>query len=382
MTDPESQRLESQKQTHYSATLLFDDYAAETNNTFQSRSKGKTAVAICVGQLIALMAASINAASFTLEYGMKASGFPMFLMLPSYIILAMHLSIRPAITDGEVHKMPIIAIELRRPWWHYICLSVLDILPNYLTLISLNHTSLASTMILGSLSVPSTMAVCGLILGKRFRKVHYVGVALCLIGGLLTLWTDGNQQSGTGDVTDAPHPYFGDICATLAAILYGVADSVGEFWTKRVDRKEYLGMIGLHGAIFSFSAFLAAERHALFSLIGMGTFGLKAFGIVFWYTLSLVSFYVLVSLFLEFSDATLLTLSLQSSNLWAILFSIAAFHLVPPIPVCFAGILIAAGVTIYEILGNGNEVQPQAPSSPPSANLSLFDESTESVETE
>mmetsp|Transcript_3625 Transcript_3625/g.8288 ORF Transcript_3625/g.8288 Transcript_3625/m.8288 type:complete len:380 (+) Transcript_3625:103-1242(+) len=379
MTDLESQRLKSHNETHYSATQPFD-YAAPEANTSQSRSKGKTTVAICFGQLIALMAASTNAASFTLEYGMKASGFPMSLMFPSYIIMSLHLSIRPEISDGEVYKMPITAIELRRPWWHYICLSVLDILPNYLTLISLNHTSLTSTMILGSLTVPSTMAVCGVILGKRFRQAHYLGVALCLTGGLLTLWTDGNQSS-SGDAISQPHPYFGDICATLAAVLYGVADSVGEFWTKRVDRKEYLGMIGLHGAIFSFVVFLFVERHVLFSLIGMGIFGLEAFGIVFWYTLSLVSFYVLASLFLEFSDATLLTLSLQSSNIWAILFSIAAFHLVPPIPVCFAGILIAAGVTVYEILGNGKEVQPQAISSPTSGSSSLFDES-ESVETD
>ncbi|KAL3944780.1 MAG: hypothetical protein SGBAC_001151 [Bacillariaceae sp.] len=222
------------------------------------------------------------------------------------------------------------------------------------------------------------MAVCGVILGKKFQRAHYAGVALCLTGGLLTLWTDANQ-SGTGDAIAQPHSYFGDICATLAAVLYGVADSVGEFWTKHIDRKEYLGMIGLHGATFSFVVVLFAERRVLFSLVGTGMFGLEACGIAFWYTLSLVSFYVLASLFLEFSDATLLTLSLQSSNIWAILFSIAAFHLVPPIPVFVAGALIAAGVTVYEILGNGNEVQPQMMVSLSSEHSSLIREASKPI---
>lgn len=380
MTDLESQRLKSQSGKHYSTMQMFD-YSDETNTSL-SRSKRNMAVSICFGQLIALMAASTNAASFTLQYGMKASGFPMLLMLPSYIILSLHLSVRPAITEGTVYKMPITSIELRRPWWHYICLSVLDILPNYLTLISLNHTSLTSTMLLGSLTVPSTMAVCGMILGKQFRRSHYIGVTLCLTGGLLTLWTDGNQPgTGTGDDIVLSHPYFGDICATVAAVLYGVADSAGEFWTKRVDRKEYLGMIGLHGAIFSCFAFLLAENQVLLSLIGTGILGLETLGVVCWYTFSLVSFYVLASLFLEFSDATLLTLSLQASNIWAVLFSIAAFHLVPPFPVCVAGVLIAAGVSVYEILGNSNESRSQGDElslSSPSGNSSLLDESSDS----
>ena len=222
------------------------------------------------------------------------------------------------------------------------------------------------------------MAVCRMILGKRFRRSHYIGVIICLTGGLLTLWTDW-KQSGNGDAIVESDAYFGDICASLAAVLYGVADSAGEFWTKQVDRREYLGMIGLHGAIFSFFAFVFAEHKIFFSLINTQILGLEAFCVMFWYTLSLASFYVLASLFLEFSDATLLTLSLQASNIWAVLFSIAAFQLVPPLPVFVAGILIAVGVSVYEILGNGNESSSDdcgLHSSPSSENSSFDDDSS------
>jgi hypothetical protein len=55
------------------------------------------------------------------------------------------------------------------------------------------------------------------------------------------------------------------------------------------------------------------------------------------------------------SDATLLNLSLQSSNLWAILFSVAAFRESPSLLFYIAVIFVVAGVFVYEILGNASQ---------------------------
>eukprot|EP00980_Cylindrotheca_fusiformis_P010790 scaffold2442_cov146-Cylindrotheca_fusiformis.AAC.5 len=354
MASLEGRRFTDYDQPRYSSTDCVCDFQNEGSNQSQSLCiRYNRPLTILFGQLIAFLASSTNAASFTLEYGMELGNMPMFIMFPVYAVLSLNLLNRPAFKDESFHHIPLSSIRLRTPWWYYICLSALDLLPNYLTLLSLNHTSLTSTTLLGSLTVPSTMVVCGLFLGKKYRFAHYVGVVLCLSGGALTLWTDMTHSSNqflAGSLH--PHSYYGDVLATLAAVLYGVADAAGEFWTKRIDRREYLGMIGLHGALVTLFLFLAFERDSVLAVFQDSKTFFAALGLVLWYIPSLVAFYVCTSFFLASSDAALLTLSLQSSNLWAILFAIAAFGESPALLFCISVALVAAGVTVYELLGN------------------------------
>jgi solute carrier family 35 protein F1/2 len=354
MADLEGARLISQNRHSYSSIDRVCDSDIEESKLSQpTPNKGyNRLLTILFGQIIALLSASTNAASFTLEYGMKLGDFPMFMMFPAYVILSLNLWSRPTIKDESPHGIPLTSIRLRTPWWYYVCLSALDLLPNYLTLVSLNHTSLTSATLLGSLTVPSTMLVCGLVLGKKYRLANYVGVILCLSGGAQTLLIDINHSSHPISASSHPHSYYGDLLAASAAILYGIADAASEFWSKHVDRKEYLGMIGLHGAVVSFVIFLLFERNAVLDTFEDSRNFFPALGLMLWYIPSLVSFYVFATLFLVSSDAALLTLSLQSSNLWAILFSIVAFGESPPLLFCVSVVLVVAGVTVYELLGN------------------------------
>lgn len=314
----------------------------------------KRGLTILFGQVISLLAASSNAASFTLQYGMDKV-FPAFLMLIVYSILGLYLFSRPAIKDDQTaYRIPSTSIKIRAPWWQYICLSALDILPNYFTLISLQLTSLTSANLLGSLTVPSTMLVCNLVLSKKYQAAHFIGALLCVIGGAMTLLADFDHST-TYRVSSPSHPhsYFGDMLAILAAILYGIGDAASEYWTKHVDRKEYLGMIGLHGAIVSLILSLLFERDAISNAFAGETF--VTISTVVWYILSVVFFYVLATLFLVSSDATLLNLSLQASNLWAVLFAFVAFRETPSFLFSFAVIFVAAGVSVYELLGNASQ---------------------------
>lgn len=345
--------LVDENQPSYSTVDGAHDSSLDDSNQSRSLSKGSRKLrTILFGQLIALLAASTNAASFTIEYGMKLGSFPLFMMFPAYFILSLNLWSRPEIKDESAHCIPCTSTRLRTPWWYYVCLSSLDLLPNYLALLSLNHTSLTSATLLGSLTVPSTMVVCTLVLAKKYRSAHYIGVLMCLSGGALTLWTDMNHSRNQLSAASHPHSYYGDVLATIAAILYGFADAAGEFWTKHVDRKEYLGMIGLHGAVVTFVLSVLLERDAVFSIFEDSRTVFATVGLLCWYIPSLIAFYVLASLFLVSSDAALLTLSLQSSNLWAIMFSIAAFGESPPLLFSLSVVLVVAGVTVYELLGN------------------------------
>lgn len=314
------------------------------------------------GQLIALLATAQNAASFTLEYGM-GKVFPFFLMLNAYLMMSVHLWFLPSdLQNNASHRIPLTTIPLRAPWWYYVCISMLDVFPNYLTLLSLKNTSLTSSTLLGSLTVPSIMVSCHFLLGKNYRPAHYVGVALCLTAGVVTLWTDlAVYITRSLQSNSHPHSYYGDLLAVAAAILYGVGDAVGEFWCKHVDRKEYLGMLGAYGTLLCSMLVLMTEREALADLFEDKSSLYPALGTIAIYATILVSYYVSSSIFLVYSDATLLDLSMQSSNLWAICFSLFAFQEAPSPLFYFALALEVCGVFVYELFGNKNTVQKRIP---------------------
>lgn len=310
-------------------------------------------VTLLFGQMIALIAASQNAASFTLEYSM-GKVFPFFLMFYTYGILSLHIWFtNNSPHDDAVHRVPMTSIRIRTPWWYYILLSILDVTPNYLQLLSLKHTSLTSSNLLGSLTAPSIMLSCHILLRKVYRPVHFLGAFLCLAGGMLTVWTDlATESNDQEQTTSHPHSYFGDMLAVTAAILYGLGDALGELWCKHIDRKEYLGMLGFFGAFWCSLLVCLTERDQVIELFTDTAQLYPALGMMCLYVPTLVMYYVSASFFLVSSDATLLNLSLQSSNLWAICFSIVAFH-ESPSPLFYAALVfVVSGVFVYELVGN------------------------------
>ena len=172
-----------------SECISMDEYTSrETENPDLLREQRPTRsrnkwVALIFGQVVALVATSMNSSSYVLEYGMHRV-FPMFLLFNSYIVLAMHLfwsdnknveqspksiEISEEANQNETtcYRLPLTSIKLRTPWYYYCFLSCLDIIPNYLTLLAMNKTSFTSATLLGSLTIPSTMIFCRLLLGKN-----------------------------------------------------------------------------------------------------------------------------------------------------------------------------------------------------------------------
>jgi solute carrier family 35 protein F1/2 len=323
--------------------------------------------AVLLGQLIALFAASASAASFTLVnfYGIETQFFQMFWM---YCLLSLHLLLRnndrkdndDTDDDGGSKSffLPLTRLRLCIPWWIYLCMSSLfDVFPNFLILLSFRYTSLTSTTLLANLSIPSTMLFSRYILAKVFSPRHYVGVCLCILGGSLTVYGDAvmrqdSEQSPTHEAAlpSTPYFYFGDMLVVAAAVLYGLGDTVAEYTIKHVDREEYLGMLGLFGMIQTGLAVPLLEEKALLQGVArLPNFQqFQVIGVLIWYAVTQYLYYVLEARFLMSSDATLLNLSLQASNLWVILFSVVAYQVMPSMFFFMAVLLVVTGVFVYE----------------------------------
>lgn len=315
----------------------------ERRKTRNSPSRNKW-LALVIGQVVALVAASMNAASFTLTHHNKANTqlSQLFIM---YALLSSHLLLRDEKISSEgMYQIPYTRIRLQIPWWTYLMISILDIIPNFMALVSFRYTSLTSMTLLGSLTVPSTMFFSGRILSRVFCRYHYLGVFFCVVGGCLTVWADFDSENYL-------HSYIGDMLAVLAALIYGLGDVMSEYCVKNVDRYELLGMLGLYGSIITGFCFPWVEGPALVEIVQHRSSSdqWEIAGVLTWYITSVLLYYVTEAFFLIASDATLLNLSMQSSNLWAILFSFAVYHILPPLLFYPALVLVVGGVCIYEL---------------------------------
>lgn len=348
------------KERQSSSTCTFEMSEGASSSEPHKQDRGWNLYCLLLGQGIALCAASANASSFTLEYHLGVS-LPLFNMTIMYFLLSFHLR-HPRRKKGESHetmqpttihhhRLPCTMLQLHIPWWNYLLISILDVEANYMTLLSFRYTSLTSTTLLGSLTVPSTMVFCRLLgLATKFRGAHYMGVCLCLLGGTMTVWSDLGTGSEAGPVT-TQHSYVGDILACCAALLYGLGDSVAEYSIKHIDRVEYLGMIGLFGSMLCAVQFVCWERDELWTVLTEtdSQVLMQVLVTIVWYILSVWVFYVSVTYFLTTADATLLTLSLQTSSLWSILFSVLVSRQAPPALFYFAVVLVFSGVVCYEL---------------------------------
>ena len=227
-------------------------------------------------------------------------------------------------------------------------MSIIDVVPNFFILFSYGYTSLTSTTILGSLTVPTTMLFSRLILKKIFHPHHYVGVLLCVLGGVMTIYTDStNGDSSQTGKSEA----FGDLLAVVAALMYGLGDAVAEYTVKNLDRFEYLGMLGLFGAIITGLTFPFVELKSLEGVFTKPTNNTgQVVAIYLWYILSVLLYYVLEARFLMSSDATMLNLSMQSVNIWAAVFSMTRYHGKGVSSLFWVALLLVfSGVFVYEI---------------------------------
>jgi solute carrier family 35, member F1/2 len=235
----------------------------------------------------------------------------------------------------------------------YLGMSMLDVFPNFLTLVSIQYTSLTSSTLLGSLTIPATMVFTKLILSKTFRPYQYVGVAFCVFGGVLTLYMDASLKRESDS-------FLGDLLAITAAIAYGLGDAVAEYSVKRIDRFEYLGMLGLFGAILTGCSCPFLEADAVQSLFAVSHQSrMQLFGLFVLYIGSVLSFYMAAAKFLVSSDATLLNLSLQTVNLWTVLFTwLTSIAAAPPRLFYVSLVTVVIGVFTYELgLPGGSAVK-------------------------
>ncbi|KAK1626096.1 hypothetical protein QYE76_000411 [Lolium multiflorum] len=119
-----------------------------------------------------------------------------------------------------------------------------------------------------------------------------------------------------------PNPLKGDMLVFAGATLYAVSNVTEEYIVKEGSRVELMAMLGVFGAVISAIQICILEREELRSTQWNAGALLPFIG----FALALFLFYSTVHIILKVFGATMLNLSILTSDMWAALIRIFAYH--------------------------------------------------------
>ena len=249
------------------------------------------------------------------------------------------------------------------------------------------------------MSVPASMLLSKIYLGRQFSMMHVAGAMICISGLVLAVVLDLNTRTTlTADLEtddqdtsqheqqddyknyyaydddfveeetlfeynkeDYPHKVLGDVLAAIGGVLYGATDFVMEVCAKKFGGPmELLAMIGFWGSIISFILTILLESREV-SFLLQNAFRFKrpdedhdclasrSLAYVWANAFILALHNVTVGYFVLFSESALLNLSMLTSNFWAVGLSIVFEALTPDAGFYAALALIVFGIIVYEL---------------------------------
>ena len=304
---------------------------------------GLTVYALLIGQIVSLLISGHLYLRSTLAHiNRTKSGIPLFLNFINYFCLSLHLVYRFISNNCKWKPLSI-------SWWEYIIFAFVDVEANYIIMKAYLYTSMASIALLDAFTIPSAVFLSTLFFGIRYNRRHFLGVAFCFIGVGLSFWSDlSNVKEHPNSVSAKENPYphalWGDLLCLSGSFLYALSNVIQESIVKeKMDRVEYLGMLGVFGAIITFLQLCMFEIDELDKRNFFPGSGYLIFGFVS----CLFLMYVTTSYFLTFADASLFNMSLLTADFYIAIFFIFLFRGTVSVEYIAAFIFISIGLFVY-----------------------------------
>lgn len=240
---------------------------------------------------------------------------PMLQSLLNYTLLCVTYTTMLLCRTGDGNILQI----LKRRWWKYLLLGLVDVEANYAVVKAYQYTTLTSIQLLDCFVVPILMILSWWVLKARYRPIHYVAVSICLLGVGAMVGADllaGRDQGSTSNIL------LGDGLVLLSASLYAVSNVCQEYMVKNHSRVEFLGMVGLFGTIFSTIQMVILERNDVAAIQWSWQVGLLFSA----YALCMYALYSCMPIVIRLSSATSVNLSLLTADLFSLFCGIFLFQ--------------------------------------------------------
>ncbi|KAM3874778.1 solute carrier family 35 member F2-like [Diretmus argenteus] len=240
---------------------------------------------------------------------------PMLQSFLNYALLCVTYTTMLLFRTGDGNILQI----LKRRWWKYILLGLVDVEANYAVVKAYQYTTLTSIQLLDCFVIPVLMVLSCWVLKTHYRPVHYVTVCICLFGVGAMVGADllaGRDQGSTANIL------LGDGLVLVSASLYAVSNVGQEYTVKNLSREEFLGMIGLFGTIISTIQMVILERSEFAAIQWNWQVSLLFCG----YGLCMYSLYSCMPLVVKRSSATSVNLSLLTADLFSLFCGLFLFQ--------------------------------------------------------
>ncbi|KAK4752430.1 hypothetical protein SAY87_021228 [Trapa incisa] len=298
----------------------------------------KTLVGLALGQFLSLLITSTGFSSSELaKRGINAPTSQSFL---NYVLLA--------IVYGSI--MLYRRKSLKAKWYSYAALGLVDVEANFLVVKAYQYTSITSVMLLDCWAIPSVMLLTWLFLSTKYGYKRITGVLVCVAGLVTVVFSDVHA----GDRSGGSNPTKGDAFVIAGATLYAVSNVSEEYLVKNADRIELMSMLGFFGAIISAIQISILERNELSSIHWSAGAALPFVG----FSLAMFLFYSFVPILLKLSGSTMFNLSLLTSDMWAVVIRIFAYHEKVDWMYFIAFAAVTVGLIIYS--GGDKDEQPNS----------------------
>ncbi|KAK6489472.1 solute carrier family 35 member F1 [Huso huso] len=271
-------------------------------------------LSLALGQVLSLLICGISLTSKYLADDFQANT-PVFQSFLNYILLFLVYTTTLAVRQGEENLLAI----LKRRWWKYMILSLIDIEANYLVIKAYQYTTLTSVQLLDCFVIPVVLLLSWFFLLVRYKAVHFIGIGVCLLGIGCMVGADvlAGRQQGLGE-----HKLLGDLLVLGGATLYGISNVCEEFIVKNLSRVEFLGMIGLFGSFFSGIQLAIMEHKELLRVPWDWQIGLLYIG----FSACMFGLYSFMPVVIKRTSATAVNLSLLTADLYSLFCGLFLFH--------------------------------------------------------
>ncbi|KAB2607766.1 solute carrier family 35 member F1-like [Pyrus ussuriensis x Pyrus communis] len=274
-----------------------NSFVSSATNWWRSHGTLRTLYLLLLGQLVSFVLAMMSfTSSLIASLGVDA---PITQTIPTYLGLAL---VYGSILLYRREK-------LRVSWYWYVLLGFVDVQGNYLVNKAYQFSSITSVTLLDCFTIAWVLLLTWIFLGTRYSLWQLFGSAICVVGLGLVLLSDAGVGGGGGS-----KPLLGDILVIAGTIFFAMSNVGEEFCVKKKDRVEVICMIGTYGFLVSVCQMSILELQTLESIVWSADIILAWAG----YTLAGILFYTITPFVLKRSGATLLNLSILTSDMWAV----------------------------------------------------------------
>uniref|UniRef100_A0A672LDC4 Solute carrier family 35 member F2 n=1 Tax=Sinocyclocheilus grahami TaxID=75366 RepID=A0A672LDC4_SINGR len=199
---------------------------------------------IAMGQALSML---ICGTAVTCQYLANAGvETPMLQSFLNYTLLLLTYTLVLAFRRGENNIVRI----LKTKWWKYFLMALTDVEANYTVVKAYQFTTLTSIQLLDCFVIPVLMVLSWIFLKTRYRPLHVIAVAVCLLGvGAMV----GADLLAGRDQGSSSHVLLGDGLVLVSAALYAVSNICQEYTVKNLSRVEFLVLCppsNFHNEIF------------------------------------------------------------------------------------------------------------------------------------